>query len=86
MPQEDLQYRITMLESQRDELKQSVNMGAIEEYKKKDTEYKERASEVSGGTDRVEGSLHSLIIMVPLYLCAAARGSGEGARCSPEGL
>eukprot|EP00935_MAST-01C_sp_MAST-1C-sp1_P001078 g1078.t1 len=56
---EDLEYEITMLEQERDQLKTEVNMGAIEQFRKKEGEYSERLSELEAATkERDEARKH----------------------------
>ncbi len=46
MTQDDVMYRISVLEAERDELKGNVNMAAIAEFRVKEREYKAHLAEV----------------------------------------
>ena len=48
---DELKYQVTILETQRDELKENVNMASIEEYRKKEEEYNARIMELDTATE-----------------------------------
>lgn len=58
-----LEWRVSMLEGERDELRSNVNMGAIADYRKKDAEFRARVKdldEVSSQRDRARRVFEAL--------------------------
>ena len=85
--QDDMMYRISVLEAERDELKGNVNMGAIAEFRVKDREYKAHLAEARAGVAAARAGVvltRRAASWTPHRRRATAR-AGSSTRCASGG-